>query len=54
MFNKIFKPLIILFFIFYANLSTFSIAENYPNTSIGVLDLNMILLDAKAAKNAAN
>ena len=53
MFNKIFKPLIILFFIFYANLSTFSIAENYPNTSIGVLDLNMILLDAKAAKNAA-
>ena len=28
-------------------------AENYPNTSIGVLDLNKVLLDAKAAKNAA-
>ena len=29
------------------------IADNYPNTSIGVLDLNTILLDASAAKNAA-
>ncbi len=28
-------------------------ADNYPNTSIGVLDLNRVLLDAKAAKKAA-
>ncbi len=28
-------------------------AENFPHTSIGVLDLNQVLLDAKAAKNAA-
>ena len=53
MFCKIFKPLIILFFLIFVNLSTLSIADKYPNTSIGVLDLNMILLDAKAAKNAA-
>ena len=28
-------------------------ADNFPNTSIGVLDLNRVLLDAKAAKKAA-
>lgn len=28
-------------------------ANNFPNTSIGVLDLNRVLLDAKAAKKAA-
>ena len=28
-------------------------ADNYPNTSIGVLDLNKVLLEAKAAKKAA-
>ncbi len=28
-------------------------ADNYPNTSIGVLELNRVLLDAKAAKDAA-
>ena len=33
--------------------SSNSSADNYPNTSIGVLDLNKVLLDAKAAKNAA-
>ena len=53
MFNKIFKPLIILFFIIYVNLSSSTIADKYPNTSIGVLDLNMILLEANAAKDAA-
>ena len=37
----------------YLTLCTVSNAENYPNTSIGVLDLNRVLLDAKAAKNAA-
>ena len=30
-----------------------SYADNYPNTSIAVLDLNRVLLDAKAAKGAA-
>ena len=30
-----------------------AIADNFPNTSIGVLDLNRVLLDAKAAKKAA-
>ena len=30
-----------------------SYAENFPNTSVGVLDLNRVLLDAKAAKKAA-
>ena len=30
-----------------------TIADTYPNTSIGVLDLNKVLLDAKAAKRAA-
>lgn len=28
-------------------------AENYPNTSVGVLDLNKVLLEAKAAKKAS-
>ena len=28
-------------------------SEDYPNTSVGVLDLNKVLLDAKAAKKAA-
>ena len=41
---------IVLFLIISANSS---FADNYPNTSIGVLDLNKVLLDAKAAKNAA-
>ena len=26
--------------------------ENYPNTSIAIVDLNLILTDSKAAKNA--
>ena len=30
-----------------------SYADNYPYTSIGILDLNRVLLDAKAAKKAA-
>tara|TARA_Y100001935_G_C17140464_1_gene425290 strand:+ start:141 stop:698 length:558 start_codon:yes stop_codon:yes gene_type:complete len=44
---KIFLFIAILIF------SSNSSADNYPNTSIGVLDLNKVLLDAKAAKNAA-
>ena len=47
-YNRNILPLIFLMF-----LSVNSSAENYPNTSIGVLDLNRVLLDAKAAKGAA-
>ena len=47
-YNKNILPLIFLIFF-----SVSSSAENYPNTSIGVLDLNRVLLDAKAAKGAA-
>ena len=53
MFNKIFIARSILSYIFLFLLSVSAIADNYPNTSIGVLDLNRVLLDAKAAKNAA-
>ena len=54
MFNKTFNiynilTAIIFLFIFTNN----TIADTYPNTSIGVLDLNRVLLDAKAAKSAA-
>ncbi len=41
---------VIIFFTFYTSIN----AENYPNTSIGVLDLNKVLIEAKAAKNAAD
>ena len=54
MFNKTFNiynfiAAIIFLFIF----TNSTIADTYPNTSIGVLDLNKVLLDAKAAKRAA-
>ena len=54
MFKKIFN--ICNFFIvipFSFTLIVNSYADNYPNTSIGILDLNRVLLDAKAAKKAA-
>ena len=47
------KTNIIIAIIFILIPATYSVAENYPNTSIGVLDLNRVLLDAKAAKIAA-
>ncbi len=50
---KIFNFKNILVFIAFTILISNSNAENYPNTSIGVLDLNRVLLDAKAAKDAA-
>ena len=36
------------------NLISFNVLanENYPNTSIAIVDLNLILSDSKAAKNA--
>tara|TARA_B100000575_G_C23056634_1_gene608297 strand:+ start:180 stop:731 length:552 start_codon:yes stop_codon:yes gene_type:complete len=51
MFNYFFKIIfsLVTFFAVIVNSS----ADNYPNTSIGVLDLNRVLLDAKAAKDAA-
>ncbi len=53
MHNKIFKITNFLtIFLFVVFLSS-SNAENFPNTSVGVLDLNKVLLDSKAAKNAA-
>tara|TARA_B100001057_G_scaffold202951_1_gene203689 strand:+ start:1011 stop:1568 length:558 start_codon:yes stop_codon:yes gene_type:complete len=53
MFNKFFKISKIFAFIVVFLFSVNAGAENYPNTSIGVLDLNRVLLDSKAAKNAA-
>ena len=53
MFDKFLNVKNIFTLIFLLSLYTISNAENYPNTSIGVLDLNRVLLDAKAAKNAA-
>ena len=45
---KVFAIIISSFF-----LTIVTSADNFPHTSIGVLDLNRVLLDAKAAKNAA-
>tara|TARA_Y100000768_G_scaffold263191_1_gene200702 strand:- start:140 stop:697 length:558 start_codon:yes stop_codon:yes gene_type:complete len=53
MLNNIFMPRNIFILIFFLSFSISSYANNYPNTSIGVLDLNKVLLDAKAAKDAA-
>ncbi len=53
MLNMISKAISFLILIVITTFSTNSIADNYPNTSIGVLDLNKVLLDAKAAKKAA-
>tara|TARA_Y100001935_G_C17211310_1_gene460240 strand:+ start:285 stop:842 length:558 start_codon:yes stop_codon:yes gene_type:complete len=53
MFKNIFIPKKLLVFLFILTFSGSSYANNYPNTSIGVLDLNRVLLDAKAAKDAA-
>ena len=53
MLNKICIARNILSFLFLISLTVSSISDNYPNTSIGVLDLNRVLLDAKAAKKAA-
>ena len=54
MFNNIYKKYLYIILIVSIVLPSISIADNYPNTSIGVLDLNKVLLDAKAAKNAAD
>ena len=53
MFNKFLSLRISLILLAFSVFSNNLIAENYPNTSIGVLDLNRVLLDAKAAKKAA-
>ena len=51
--NKQLNVKSIFIIIAFLTLWTASNAENYPNTSIGVLDLNRVLLDAKAAKRAS-
>ena len=54
MLNKTFNIYnIFTIIIFLLILTANTIADTYPNTSIGVLDLNRVLLDAKAAKKAA-
>ena len=51
--NNMMKKITTLAFILVPLLSLNSIAEtNYPNTSIAVVDLNLILSESKAAKNA--
>ena len=52
MLNRIYNNRKILPLIFLMFLPFNSLADNYPNTSVGVLDLNRVLLDAKAAKGA--
>ena len=49
--NTILKNLLI--FIAFLATSVILNADNYPNTSIAVLDLNRVLVEAKAAENAA-
>tara|TARA_B100000575_G_C22892629_1_gene519365 strand:+ start:125 stop:685 length:561 start_codon:yes stop_codon:yes gene_type:complete len=51
--KTIYKTNIIALIVFLSMPIISSVAENYPNTSIGVFDLNRVLLEAKAAKKAA-
>tara|TARA_Y100000768_G_scaffold388452_1_gene384436 strand:+ start:5376 stop:5933 length:558 start_codon:yes stop_codon:yes gene_type:complete len=53
MFKRINSEINIIILIVFLMFSVNSYADNYPNTSIAVLDLNRVLLDAKAAKGAA-
>ena len=53
MLNNFFKKKGLLVLIFFVSFSFYASSDNYPNTSIAVLDLNKVLLDAKAAKKAA-
>ena len=41
--------LILIIILFFAN---FSLADQYPNTSIGIIDINRVLTESKAAKDA--
>ena len=41
--------LILIIILFFAN---FSFADQYPNTSIGIIDINRVLTESKAAKDA--
>ena len=53
MFSNAYKMKNLLALIFFLTYSFYASSDSYPNTSIGVLDLNKVLLDAKAAKRAA-
>ena len=46
------KIYITAFFVLTMLISNVSANDNYPNTSIAIVDLNLILSDSKAAKNA--
>ncbi len=48
-----FKRLCLLILATFLVSGTFAYSNEYPNTSIGVLDLNLVLIDAKAAVKAA-
>jgi Skp family chaperone for outer membrane proteins len=50
--NKIKKILTIITITFVFTPSLIAYADTYPNTSIAIIDLNLILSDSKAAKNA--
>tara|TARA_B110000003_G_C16324538_1_gene408205 strand:- start:25 stop:564 length:540 start_codon:yes stop_codon:yes gene_type:complete len=41
--------LILIIILFFVN---FSLADQYPNTSIGIIDINRVLTESKAAKDA--
>ena len=41
--------LILIIILFFSN---FSFADQYPNTSIGIIDINRVLTESKAAKDA--
>jgi Skp family chaperone for outer membrane proteins len=42
--------LILIIILFFANIS---LADQYPNTSIGIIDINRVLTESNAAKDAA-
>jgi len=54
MFRNFYNKKYLLVLIFFISYSFNAVSDDYPNTSIGVLDLNRVLLDAKAAKKAAD
>ena len=47
------KKLIIIIILFTGILPNFIFADQYPNTSIGILDLNRVLTESKSALDAA-
>ena len=48
-----FKRFFSIFFVLTFFVSSTSYSNDYPSTSVGVLDLNKVLVESKAAKKAA-